>query len=111
METDPLKKTSQHFFIVDYDVPREPQSKRQAFYRQLSKIKQKMGLFGKMSTMSVVVTADRTLATEIYLLAKKYGRANLYLGFRKCDDELYVTRGTCDIKGTNIPDTFLCEDV
>lgn len=87
METDPLKKTDQHFFIVDYDVPREPQSKRRAFYRKLSKIKQKMGLFGKMSTKSVLITTDKALAAQTYRLAKTYGRANIYFGVRKCEDE------------------------
>lgn len=111
MQTKSAKNKSSPVYIIDYDIPIRPLRKRRAFYRGLAKLKKQMGLFGKMSTMSVVVTADRTLATEIYLLAKKYGRANLYLGFRKCDDELYVTRGTCDIKGTNITDTFLCEDV
>jgi len=87
MEMDPLRKTNQNLFIIDYDIPRKPQSKRRAFYRRLAKIKHKMGLLGKMSTMSVLVTPDRALATQIYGLAKRYGRANLYTGFRKCDDE------------------------
>jgi len=87
METEPLRKTNQNLYIVDYDIPRKPQSKRRAFYRQLTKIKHKMGLLGKMSTMSVIVTPDRALAAQIYDLAKRYGTANLYTGFRKCDDE------------------------
>lgn len=87
METDPLEKTDQPLFIIDYDIPLEPQSKRRAFYRKLSKIKQKMGLFGKTSTLSVLITADRALAAQIYDLAKMYGRANLYRVFRRCDDE------------------------
>jgi len=57
-----------------------------------------MGSLGKMSTMSVLVTADRALATQIYDLARKYGKANLYLGFREGDDEKklhnLVTRAT-----------------
>lgn len=87
MEKDRLKKNNQHLYIVDYDVPREPQSRRRAFYRQLSKLKEKMGLFGKISTNSVVVTTERVLATEVYNLAKTYGKANLYSGFYKRDGE------------------------
>jgi len=87
MQTGSSKKVGRVFFIIDYDVPRLPQSKRRVFYRRLAKLKEKMGLFGKMSTMSVVITADRALATQIYNLAKKYGKANLYSGFSKCDDE------------------------
>jgi len=87
METEPRRKTNQNLYIIDYDIPRNPQSKRRAFYRQLTKIKHKMGLLGKISTMSVLVTPDRATAMQIYDLAKKYGRTNLYTGFRKCDDE------------------------
>lgn len=102
METDQLKKTNQHLYIVDYDVPREPQSKRRAFYRRLSKLKEKINLFGKMSTKSVVTTTDRALATQIYNLAKTYGgKANFYFGFRKYDDDktTRATGHTCDGKG------------
>lgn len=74
-------------FIVDYDIPRRPQSKRRAFYRKLMKLKEKMGLFGKMSTMSVLITADPVMAREVYRLAKEYGSANLYSGFHKCDEK------------------------
>jgi len=98
MKTEPLRKTNQNLYIIDYDIPRKPQSKRRAFYRQLTKIKHKMGSLGKISTMSVLVTPDQALATQIYDLARKYGKANLYLGFRKGDDEKklhnLVTRAT-----------------
>jgi hypothetical protein len=81
---DDLLKRRQNLFIIDFDVPREPKSKRMAFYRQLTKIRKQMGLFGKMSTMSVLVTVDRHLAEKVYYLASQYGQANIYVG-RKLD--------------------------
>ena len=84
MEED-LLRHKRHLYIVDYDVPREPKSKRRAFYRHLAKIRKQMGLFGKMSTMSVLITIDRHLAEKVYYLASKYGRANIYVG-RKLDE-------------------------
>ena len=80
-----MNNTSGKLYIVDYDVPRCPQSKRRAFYRKMSKLKKEMGLFGKMSTMSVVTTTDSQMAKQIYDLARKYGNANLYVCFSKSD--------------------------
>lgn len=88
MQKGSSKKIDQVLFIVDYDVPREPSSKRRTFYREMTKMKKKMGLFAKMSTMSVIVTTNRALATQIYHLVKTYGgKANFYSGFHRCGDE------------------------
>lgn len=82
-----LKKSDQHFYIVDWDIPSEPTSKRRAFYRHLEKLKLNLGLFSKMSTKSVLVTIDRRLAQRVYNLASQYGVANIYIA-KELDENL-----------------------
>jgi len=73
------KKSNHLLYLVDWDVPREPQSHRRAFYRYLEKLKLQMDLFGRMSTKSVLVTTDQRLAEKIYRLACQFGVANIYI--------------------------------
>ncbi|MEM2370581.1 MAG: hypothetical protein QXH51_06735 [Candidatus Bathyarchaeia archaeon] len=62
-------------YIVDWDIPEE---KRFLFYYYLKKIKRKYRLSVTISTYSVVKVNDEKLAREIFELASKYGKANLY---------------------------------
>ena len=39
-----------------------------------------MGVFGRMSTQSVLITVDRNMADQVYGLALQYGEAHLYIG-------------------------------
>ena len=73
-------ETDRIIYIVDYDIPRLPQSRIRAFYRQMAKLKARMALFGKMSTQSVVITSDRALAEQVFSLAVSYGKGNIYVG-------------------------------
>lgn len=66
------------YYIVDYDIPANPSRRRRGFYRALKKLKEGMDLYGRMSTMSVLITVDREFAESVYLLAMQYGRANMY---------------------------------
>ena len=77
-------------YLVDWDVPVQPKSKRRAFYRHLKELMKKMGLFGEMSTESVLITVDRRLAEKVYFLASQYGQANFYVGW-KLDEEVSMS--------------------
>ena len=69
-------------FIIDYDMPEKPSSNRVAFYRHLSKLKQKFGYEGQ-SSASVLKTTNRELALEIHRLALSYGgRASVWQAVR-----------------------------
>jgi len=49
------------------------------FYRGLKKIRKEMQLEGQMSTMSVLITVDRELASRVYELARAFtDRVHLY---------------------------------
>ncbi|MGC1122438.1 MAG: hypothetical protein WBA22_15205 [Candidatus Methanofastidiosia archaeon] len=64
-------------YIVDYDIPREPDSKRVQFYRDL----RKMGNSLKYSTRSVFRTEEKELAEAVYWLVVAHGGAvNMYKG-------------------------------
>lgn len=54
-------------WIVDWDIPLGRD--RYRFYRRLAKLKRELGLHGKMSSMSVLITEDRELAFRVYDLA------------------------------------------
>jgi len=70
---------SEHVWLVDYDISTVDQARRRAFYRELAKLKARLGLCGKMSSASVVWTSDRGLAEEVFKVASQYARtANLY---------------------------------
>ncbi len=62
-------------FIVDWDIPTKC---RRMFYYHLKKIRLKYEIQGTMSTASVMHTDDRKLAEDVFNLATKYGKANLY---------------------------------
>jgi len=62
-------------WLVDWDIPSE---KRVLFYYHLGKIKKKYGLYGVMSSQSVMLVDDESIAREVYELANRYGQANLY---------------------------------
>jgi len=66
---------SEKLFIVDWDIPAK---KRRLFYYYLMKLKKKYGLFGSMSTMSVMVVDNVEVARAVHNLAKKYGESHLY---------------------------------
>jgi len=63
-------------YIIDWDISLT--KNRRQFYRKLAKLRAKMNLHGRMSTMSVLVTRDEHLARRVFELVIKYHRANLY---------------------------------
>jgi len=64
-------------WVVDYDIP--VTKDRFRFYRGLSRLKKELGLFGEMSSMSVLITRDHELAYRVYQLASAYtDRVHLY---------------------------------
>lgn len=65
-------------YIVDYDIPRDPPSKRVQFYRDLKRVGAGQCNF---STMSVIYTEEKEYAVAVYWLVMAYGgRANVYKG-------------------------------
>jgi hypothetical protein len=56
-------------YIVDYDIPREPASKRVQFYRHL----RKMSIEPEYSTRSVFRTGEKELAEALYWLVVAHG--------------------------------------
>jgi len=64
-----------HVYLVDWDIPR---GVRRKFYYELAKIKRAHGLHGSMSSQSVMLIDDGSVAREVYELANRYGQANLY---------------------------------
>jgi len=64
-------------WIVDWDIPVGPH--RFGFYRELRRLRKRLGLVGRMSTMSVLITQDRQLALAVFELAARYTeRVHLY---------------------------------
>ncbi len=64
-------------FIVDYDIPIT--KNRFRFYRDLKRLKEKTGLYGSMSTQSVLVTYDEALARRVFALASRFTlRVHIY---------------------------------
>jgi len=61
------------YWLVDWDIPRE---RRFMFYYYLRKLKRRYNII--MSSASVLVTRERSIAEKVYRLATKYGKANLY---------------------------------
>jgi len=69
-------------YVVDYDIPVQPQAERRAFYRGLHRILREHGIIADRSTQSVWVLDSREIAQEIYKLAQNYGHSNLYTATR-----------------------------
>ena len=67
-------------YVVDYDIPAIPRI-RMRFYREVRQLLAKNQKLAHYSTQSVLITEDEFLAKEIYLLAKKYGKARIYVGY------------------------------
>lgn len=68
-------------WVVDYDIPVEPKSKRMAFYRGLWRIMREHGITKSgRSTQSVWIIDDEQIARQIHDHASGYGRSNLYNG-------------------------------
>jgi len=64
-------------WIVDWDIPVGPM--RFGFYREMKRLRKELGLVGRMSTMSVLITEDEDLAWRVYHLALRYTkRAHIY---------------------------------
>ncbi|KYK34341.1 MAG: hypothetical protein AYK18_14295 [Theionarchaea archaeon DG-70] len=64
-------------YIVDYDIPKDPPSKRVQFYRDLKEVNGQCNF----STMSVICTEEKELAEAVYWLVTAYGRrVNMYEG-------------------------------
>jgi len=64
-------------WIVDWDIP--VGAMRFGFYRALRRLRRELGLVGRMSTMSVLITQDRELAWRVYHLVLRYTeRAHIY---------------------------------
>ena len=71
-------KAEGNVWVVDYDL-RAADKNRYRFYRALNKLKKQLGLHGKMSTQSVLITADKEFAWRVYELACRYAsRAHIY---------------------------------
>ena len=65
-------------YIVDYDIPEEPASKRVHFYRDMKKLQSK-NLQSDYSTQSVFRTHDKMLAQAVYFLVKAHnGHGHVY---------------------------------
>ncbi len=62
-------------WLVDWDIQSK---KRGLFYYHLKKIRKKYGLYGAMSSQSVMLIDDESVAREVYELADKFGQASLY---------------------------------
>lgn len=65
-------------WIVEYDIPVEPASKRRAFYRAVHKELEAKKIKWKWTGRSVIVTPKKELAQTIHELAKQYGKSHLY---------------------------------
>jgi len=65
---------SESRYLIEYDIPTE---RRYAFYKALQRLKQRTQRFFT-STASVVILDDEGLAWQVYKLAKKYGKANIW---------------------------------
>ena len=64
-------------WIVDWDIPLT--KNRFRFYRALRKLRRELGLVGRMSSMSVLITEDRELAFRVYDLAVTFAdRVHIY---------------------------------
>ena len=70
-------------YLVEYDIPVE---RRFAFYKALSRFKEKERRFFT-STQSVIIIDDRSLAFKVYSLAKRYGKANIWIATKLNGDE------------------------
>jgi len=70
--------SADEYWIVDYDIPSEPASKRQQFYRKLTRILEKMNVEKDWSTQSVVIVKDEEVAKAVHALARAYGMSHLY---------------------------------
>ena len=73
----------QTVWIVDWDIPLEPHSRRRAFYRALKKLRKGFGLEGSLSTASVLIVEDEELAWKVYELASSHGRSNIYQAIQR----------------------------
>jgi len=75
---EPPSSESERVWVVDWDIPAADKAARQRFYRRLRYIW--LNYYGdtRMSTMSVLITDEEDLAREVYQLARRFGRANLY---------------------------------
>ena len=70
-------------YIVEWDIP---MGAKQGFYKAMRGVFKALGVEGYLdeltSTRSVLVTVDRELAALALLTARRFGRANLYVGRR-----------------------------
>jgi len=75
-EKERTRVTTQIMWICDWDIP---VGDRFRFYRALRRLKKELGLQGAMSSMSVLVTSDKVLASRVYNLALAFSsRVHLY---------------------------------
>lgn len=65
-------------WMIDYDIPQKPESRRRQFYRQRAKICAKQHTNVILSTNSVLVCRSLELAKAMYDLASEYGKAHLH---------------------------------
>ena len=70
------------YWVVDYDIPVQPHSKRRAFYRALHRILREHEITADRSTQSVWIMDNKGIAEEIHTLALSYGRSHLYTATR-----------------------------
>ncbi len=70
--------SEKNVWIVEYDIPVEPASKRRAFYRAVHRELDAKKIRWKWTGRSVIVTPNKDLAQIIHNLAKQYGKSHLY---------------------------------
>lgn len=70
-----MSQEKETIFIIEWDISLK---RRRMFYYHLTKLKKKYGLFGSMSTMSVMVVDNVEVARAVHNLAKEYGESHLY---------------------------------
>ena len=66
------------YYVVDYDIPVDPQAKRRAFYRALHKTLRAYEIEADRSTQSVWIIDNKKIAEAIHSLAASYGTSHLY---------------------------------
>ena len=67
------------YFVVDYDIPVEPNSQRMKFYRALWRVLEEHQVpETERSTASVFISGSQPVAEAIHNLASRYGHSNLY---------------------------------
>lgn len=65
-------------WIVDYDIPQNPASRRRQFYRRRQRVCAAQHGHIAYSTNSVLLCRTKALAVAVHDLANEYGKSHLY---------------------------------